>query len=87
LPSIGVATIFVDATIANLFNEDAQTGGNRLVTTRYENRCPVCVTFNPFTETPVEGVHYRKGPKFGQATSVSHYQMPRTYSFSAGVRF
>jgi hypothetical protein len=87
LPSIWSAGLFVDVTIANLFNEDAQTGGNLLVQTRYKGQCPECLTFNPFTETPVEGVHYRKGPKFGQATSISHYQMPRTYSFSAGVRF
>lgn len=87
LPLVRLANVFFDLTVANVFNEDAQTGGNLLVTTRYKGQCPVCVTFNPYTDTPVEGVHYRKGPKFGQATSVSHYQMPRTYSFSAGVRF
>ena len=27
--------------------------------------------FNPFTETPVEGVHWKKGDKFGKATSAA----------------
>lgn len=43
--------------------------------------------FNPFTETPVEGVHYMKGPNFGQPASESDYQLPRTYRLSVGVRF
>lgn len=87
LPVVGRAGIFIDATVANLFNEDAQVGANLQVRTAYKKRCPYCVPFNPFTETPVEGVHWDKGPRFGQATSVSDYQTPRTYLFSAGVRF
>lgn len=48
--------------------------------------------FNPFTETPVEGVHWRKSDAFGQAIvkggAVSNdYQVPRTYRFSVGFRF
>lgn len=43
--------------------------------------------FNPFTETPVEGVHWRKGPEFGKPDGVRAYQIPRTYSFGAGFRF
>ena len=43
--------------------------------------------FNPFTDTPVEGVNWRKGATFGQATSRFAYQTPRTYQFSVGLRF
>jgi outer membrane receptor for ferrienterochelin and colicin len=43
--------------------------------------------FNPFTETPVEGVHWRLGPQFGQASSRFAYTTPRTFRFSAGIRF
>lgn len=43
--------------------------------------------FDPFTETPAEGVHWRKGASFGQPTSRFAYQTPRTYQFSVGVRF
>ncbi len=53
--------------------------------------------FNPFTETPVQGVNWRKAPNtaaanlpsngFGTPTSRFAFQTPRTYSFSFGVRF
>lgn len=43
--------------------------------------------FNPFTQTPVEGVHWRKGPNFGKPTNELHYQQPRTFRFSVGLRF
>lgn len=43
--------------------------------------------FNPFTETPVEGVNWRLGPTFGQAASRFAYTTPRTFRFSFGVRF
>ena len=43
--------------------------------------------FNPFTETPVEGVHWRKGPNFGQPDSEGDFQQARTFRFSVGVRF
>ena len=43
--------------------------------------------FNPFTETPQEGVHWRLGPTFGQPTSRFAYTSPRTFRFSVGVRF
>jgi hypothetical protein len=44
-------------------------------------------TFNPFTQVPVEGVNWRFGPTFGQATSRFAYTSPRTFRFNVGVRF
>ena len=44
-------------------------------------------TFNPFVESPVEGVHWQKGDQFGEATSRFAYTTPRTFRFSVGVRF
>jgi hypothetical protein len=44
-------------------------------------------TFNPFTDTPVEGVNWEKGPKFGQVVDDGAYTLPRTFQFSVGVRF
>jgi hypothetical protein len=44
-------------------------------------------TFNPFTETPVEGRHFRLGESFGTARNALDYQTPRTYRVSFGVRF
>ena len=43
--------------------------------------------FNPFTEKPVEGVHWRRGPNFGKPTNELHFQQPRTFRFSLGFRF
>ncbi len=43
--------------------------------------------FNPFTETPKEGVNYRLGPNFGKPTSSASYQAPRTFQLGVGVRF
>jgi hypothetical protein len=43
--------------------------------------------FNPFTTTPVEGVHWAKGPNFGKALNRFAYTTPRTFLTTFGVRF
>jgi hypothetical protein len=43
--------------------------------------------FNPFTETPVQGVNWNLSPTFGQPTSRFAYTSPRTFRFNMGVRF
>jgi hypothetical protein len=43
--------------------------------------------FNPFTQTPVEGVHWRKADNFGKTTIPDDHQVPRTFRFSVGFRF
>jgi len=70
---------FIQGEVLNVFDESAQVSGNTTVS--------VIQDFNPFTETPVEGVNWVKGSSFGQATSINHYQTPITYRFSAGIRF
>ena len=44
-------------------------------------------TFNPFTETPRQGVHWDYGDKFGKATGAAAYTLPRTFQFALGFRF
>jgi hypothetical protein len=44
-------------------------------------------TFNPFTETPVQGTHWDFSPAFGKATSRFAYTSPRMLRVSFGVRF
>ncbi|HEV8578489.1 MAG TPA: TonB-dependent receptor [Thermoanaerobaculia bacterium] len=46
-----------------------------------------CLAFNPFTETPVEGLHYVKSPDFGKPVNALGYQQPRTYRIGLGLRF
>ena len=43
--------------------------------------------FNPYTTEPVENVHWAKQPNFGAAVDRFAYTSPRTFRFSAGVRF
>ncbi|MCP3958995.1 MAG: TonB-dependent receptor [bacterium] len=77
--------VFVQPEVLNIFNEDGAvfvgTSINDATTTSS------LATFNPFTETPVEGVHWTKGSDFGQATEADDHQTPRTFRFSVGFRF
>jgi outer membrane receptor for ferrienterochelin and colicin len=75
----------VDTTAVNFFDTTVLTADNNAA-------CPNsptgrCLAFNPFTETPVEGVNWVKGPNFGKAISPFGFQQPRTYRVSLGLRF
>jgi outer membrane receptor for ferrienterochelin and colicin len=94
--------LFIQAQVVNLFNQfqlcgcganvflNGGTAQSRFVdqavrtavtnTTQYR-------TFNPFTETPVQGVHWDLSPAFGKATSRFAYTSPRMLRLTFGVRF
>jgi hypothetical protein len=77
--------IFLVPQVLNVFNEDAEVVVNTTVleatnASGYED-------FDPFTETPVEGVHFDFGEDFGRARREEDFQQPRTYRFSVGLRF
>ena len=86
---IGRFALFAQGEALNVFNRQTATIVNTTVTQ--------LAPFNPFTETPVEGVHWRKGANFGRPTSAtasiplnaftSNFQVARTYRFSVGFRF
>jgi len=85
-------SVFAQAEVVNLFDESAQIGGNSSVLTSVT--AAGLTPFNPLTgERPVEGTHYTKGGLFGlptaatNATTAGHFQLPRTYRFSLGLRF
>ena len=86
--NVGRFEIFVQPQIRNLFNEDGvillNPGSQPVLTSKSDLSLQ---PFNPFTETPVEGVNYRLGDNFGQAISVNDLQVVRTFLISAGVRF
>lgn len=100
---LAAVELFVQAELLNAFDGDAQVGGNTTVLTANNGGCVQgangpepgarCLTFNPFTETPVEGVHYQFGPSFGDPRTPTSqiiqgdFQLPRTYRFSLGLRF
>jgi outer membrane receptor protein involved in Fe transport len=84
--------LFAQAELINAFNDDAVTAGNTTILTASQDPDTLS-PFNPFTETPVEGVHWRKGTNFGKATTPTtpgaqgHYLLPRTFRVSFGLRF
>lgn len=91
--------LFIQPEVINVFNEQGVEVVDEEVLTAVD--CPTQTTgtlqapcpakglaqFNPFTETPVEGTHYIKGPGFGRPNSEGDYQIPRTFRLSVGFRF
>ncbi|MEM7587208.1 MAG: TonB-dependent receptor [Acidobacteriota bacterium] len=77
--------IFLQPEVLNIFNEDAVTRVNTADVNDATNSN--LATFDPFTETPQRGVHWELGENFGQPTTDTDYQRPRTFRFSVGFRF
>ncbi|MFP5288842.1 MAG: hypothetical protein ACLGI9_24105, partial [Thermoanaerobaculia bacterium] len=75
----------VDTTASNLFDTSILSADNAGACS--QSPTGRCLAFNPFTETPVEGVNWQKGPNFGKGTNPLAYQTPRTFRFSVGLRF
>jgi hypothetical protein len=76
--------MFVQPEVINVFNEQGVIDplgldDNEGVT--------ILQQFNPFTETPVEGVHWEKDARFGEPLNEGDFQDPRTFRFSVGFRF
>jgi hypothetical protein len=99
VPALGTELEFyVIPQITNIFNEQAVTGPDSTIYTRYSGSS--WLLFNPFTTAPKEcpqgtkaadckamGANWQKGPNFGKPLSATSYQLPRTITVSFGVRF
>jgi hypothetical protein len=94
--------LFVQAQVVNLFNQFQlcgcganvfNNGGNvqnQFIDTSVRTNAShpaLYQPFNPFTTTPVEGVHWAKGPAFGRAVNRFAYTSPRQFRLTFGVRF
>jgi outer membrane receptor protein involved in Fe transport len=77
--------LFFKGDVLNLFNNAAVVSPSTVVITGFA--ASGLRTFNPFTEVPVEGLHYRRSPNFGEPTGPESYQTPRTFQLSLGARF
>ena len=77
--------MFLQPEVQNVFNESGAVTGNSTELTNWND--PSLETFNPFTETPVEGVHWRRDEEWGQPEVEADYQLPRTFRVSVGIRF
>ena len=95
---IGAVELFAHPEVINVFNEDnidttdPRYFNTSVLTAQNGAACsgsPTgrCLTFNPFTDTPVENVHWVRGANFGKAVNPLAFQQPRTYLFSVGLRF
>ena len=95
----GVVEIYVSPIIYNVFNSQHIVSVNTTVNTAV-NASSALNAFNPFTTAPVEcpqgtaaaackasGANWQKGTQFGQVTGSTSYQLARTFTFSAGIRF
>ena len=96
LRAIGGVRPFIETDLLNIFNRQGIEDPdfvNQTVLTRRQATClqsgssSRCLAFNPFTDTPQQGVNYQFGPTFGQPIGKDAYQQPRTYRFSVGVKF
>jgi hypothetical protein len=85
LPQLRRSEVFFRGVITNVFNNAARTRGDIGINTRLNNSA--YQAFNPFTTTPVQGVHWDYSPTFGQPQNFDDYQPARLFSFSVGVRF
>jgi hypothetical protein len=83
--------IFLQPEVINVFDEDAVIDVD--TTINDATTSGAFQDFDPFTETPIQGVHWDFAPGtngfggFGQAVDKDDYQQPRTYRFSVGFRF
>jgi hypothetical protein len=77
--------VYLQPRVTNVFNEDGVITVDTTVLTRVNDSS--LARFNPFTETPIEGVHWKLGDDFGKPLSPAAFQLPRTFLFSAGFRF
>jgi len=77
--------LFVQPEVLNVFDEQEAIVVNATVldatvAAGFQN-------FDPFNETPVQGVHWDFGPNFGEPLTENSFQQPRTFRFSVGLRF
>ena len=77
--------LFVQPEVVNVFDQRAVVGVDTTVFTSESD--PFLRPFDPLHEAPVEGVQWRPGDDFGRPTRDEHFQRPRTFRVSVGIRF
>ena len=96
--SFGSLQLFGQIQVINLFNQSqlcgcgqgvALNGGGVDLSRIDQSLRPLngFARFNPFTETPVQGIHWDYSSTFGKAVNRFAYTTPRSLRFSFGVRF
>lgn len=81
----GSAEIFVQPQVLNVFNGHGLVGVSTSVATAVNSSA--YQKFNPFAGAPVLGTNWNYGSSFGKARNNLDYQLPRTFTLAAGLRF
>ena len=76
--------VYIQPEMINVFGEEGVVDPQGLDT---NEGIRTLARFNPFTETPVEGVNWEKRSTFGQPLNENDYQQARTFRLSVGFRF
>lgn len=80
------ARLFAKLVVLNALNNRAVVSPDTLVLDRLRNGPPF-LAFDPFTQTPIPGVHYQLSPTFGKPTGPDSYQAPRTFEVAIGAHY
>jgi hypothetical protein len=80
----GQLELFLQPEVTNLFNENGVIDGNVNIVDATNSGLEA---FDPFTETPVQGVNWDFDPNFGEPINDLDFQNPRQYRISVGLRF
>src|SRR4029077_247646 len=78
--------LFAKLDILNALNNHAVVSPATDVSDHVRSGSPF-LAFNPFTQTPIAGLHYQLSPAFGKPTGPDSYQTPRTFQVAIGARF
>ncbi len=78
--------VYIQPEVLNVFDEQAVIDVDTVVQDAVSDGGAFS-TFDPFTETPVQGTHWALGDNFGQPIDENDFQTPRIYRFSVGFRF
>ena len=81
----GSVEIYVQPQVLNVLNRQGLIGVSTSVRTSVNSSA--YTRFDPFNAAPVRGVNWDYAPTFGKARSNLDYQLPRTFTLAAGVRF
>jgi hypothetical protein len=81
----GSVELFVQPQVLNVLNRQGLVGVSTSVRTAVNSSA--YQRFNPFTSAPVQGVNWDYAPTFGKARNNLDYQLPRTFTVAAGLRF
>jgi hypothetical protein len=84
-PGLKKGTVFFRGVLVNVLNRSAVVRVSKTVLTR--NDSVSYQAFDPFTDTPVRGVHYGYGADFGTPIGPGDYQPPREFSIAFGIRY